>query len=194
MLATKNKGKVKELKEFLGNLDVLSLEAFPEMSEVEEDGKTFEENAIKKAREVAQFTQCIALADDSGLEVDFIHGQPGIYSARFAGEEKDDDKNNRKLLEMLKGVPENQRSARFRCVIAIVTPLGETYTAEGVCEGRIGSDAVGDDGFGYDPLFYLPEYNKTFAQLSIEEKNKISHRGKALVKANMILKEIMKVC
>lgn len=194
VLATNNKGKVRELKELLNDIEVLSLADFPQIPEIIEDGTTFAENAVKKAREIARITESIALADDSGLEVDYLDGQPGIYSARFAGEEKDDSKNNAKLLELLKGVPESKRTARFRCVIAIATPLGETYTAEGTCEGSILSAPEGNDGFGYDPLFYVPEYDKTFAQLDMNIKNKISHRGIALNKAKDILMEILKVC
>ena len=193
VLATNNEGKVRELKELLGDIEVLSLADFPELPEVVEDGSTFEENAAKKARLIAEQTNLVALADDSGLEVDYLGGQPGIYSARFAGEEKDDEKNNNKLLKLLLDVPESGRTARFRCVIAIATPGGKVYTTEGSCEGIIGFAPTGQDGFGYDPLFYVPEYNKTFAELDLDQKNIISHRGKALNKARDIMKEILTV-
>lgn len=194
VLATNNKGKVKEFKELLGDVEILSLSDFPDIPDIVEDGNTFEENAIIKAKTVAQATGLMALADDSGLEVDILNGQPGIYSARFAGAGKDDQKNNEKLLALLKDVPTEKRTARFRCVIAIVTPLGETYTADGKCEGLIGKEPVGHKGFGYDPLFIVPSYNKTFAELDLAEKNKISHRGKALIKANSILEQLLKNC
>lgn len=194
VLATNNRGKVRELKELLGAMEILSLADFQELPEVEEDGTTFAENAIKKARTIAALTDCIALADDSGLEVDYLNGQPGIYSARFAGTDKDDQANNHKLLQLLAGVPHQLRTARFRCVIAIATPLGEVYTAEGTCAGIIGTEPAGDDGFGYDPLFYIPNEGKTFAQLDLATKNKLSHRGQALIKAKQILKEMMPIC
>ncbi|MHB9095779.1 MAG: RdgB/HAM1 family non-canonical purine NTP pyrophosphatase, partial [Eubacteriales bacterium] len=159
VLATGNQGKVHELKAILSNLDVevLSLKDFPEIDEIVEDGSTFEENAVKKAKAVTDATNLIAVADDSGLEVDCLGGAPGIYSARFAGEGKNDTDNNLKLLSLLKETPDEKRTARFRCVIAICTPCGERFTAEGACEGMIGHEMRGDKGFGYDPLFFLPE-------------------------------------
>jgi XTP/dITP diphosphohydrolase len=189
ILATGNQGKVRELKEILGSHDiaVLSLRDFPEIGDIVEDGATFAENALKKATAVAEATGLIAVADDSGLEVDFLGGAPGIYSARFAGEGKNDLDNNLKLLSLMKEVPDQQRTARFRCVIAVATPCGETYTAEGSCEGVVAWEMMGDQGFGYDPLFFLPEYEKTFAQLEPGIKNRISHRGKALAKAESVL-------
>jgi len=189
VLATGNQGKVRELKDILSDLDVeiLSLQDFPEIGEIIEDGATFEENAVKKAKAVCEATGLTAVADDSGLEVDYLDGAPGIYSARFAGESKNDLDNNLKLLSMLEDVPDEKRTARFRCVIAISTPCGELYTAEGACDGVIGREMKGNKGFGYDPLFYLPEYGQTFAELPPEIKNKISHRGRALAKAKAVL-------
>lgn len=189
VLATGNQGKVKEMKAILDelNIEVYSLKDFPEIDEIVEDGATFAENAVIKARAVSKATDLVALADDSGLEVDYLDGAPGIYSARFAGEGKSDADNNDKLLSLLQEVPGNQRTARFRCVIAICTPGGQVYTADGTFEGLIGFELKGDKGFGYDPLFYLPEYGKTSAELDPDLKNQISHRGKALAKAKSVL-------
>jgi XTP/dITP diphosphohydrolase len=185
VLATRNKGKVKELAGSLGacGIEVLSLDDFPQVGEIEEDGTTFTENAIKKARETSILTATLALADDSGLEVDCLKGEPGVYSARYAGVGSSDRANNDKLLSQLAGVPTEKRTARFQCVIAIAHPNGAIHTVQGTCEGVIGHEPKGDMGFGYDPLFYLPEYDKTFAQLELTLKNKISHRGKALALA-----------
>ena len=191
VLATQNQGKVKELKALLGEAyKVYSLADYPGLPEVVEDGATFAENALKKARAAAVFTQKVALADDSGLEVDLLGGAPGVHSARFAGEEKDDQKNNQRLLKDLAGLALEQRTARFRCVIAIASPKGEKYdVAHGTCEGLIGFEPKGTGGFGYDPLFIVPEYQQTFAELGPAVKNKISHRGRALVEAKKILPE-----
>ena len=197
VLASHNKGKLKELDILLAsfnmsNISLLSLAEYPDMPETIEDGDTFTKNAIKKAREAAVYTGLPALADDSGLEVDYLNGQPGVYSARFAGEPKDDTANNQKLLEMMTGVVWEQRTARFRCVIAICTPEGEFCISEGACEGYILEQARGEGGFGYDPLFYVPEYDKTFAELDMAVKNKISHRGQALKGTIDILAEMIK--
>lgn len=193
VLATNNQGKVRELRELLKDLpiEILSLQDFPDLPEVEEDGDTFQENALKKAREVAGYTGLLAMADDSGLEVDYLKGAPGVYSARFAGEPKNDEANNEKLLQLLEGVPEKQRTGRFRCAIALCTPDGEEYVVEGTCEGVVGTSLEGAGGFGYDPLFYLPEYRQTFAQLDLGVKNQISHRGKATLKAVEKLKDLI---
>lgn len=145
-----------------------------------EIGQTFAENARLKAGLVATMTDFAALGDDSGLEVDFLNGAPGVNSARFAGEPADDGRNNDKLLELLKDVPWEQRTARFRCVVALVTSSGETYYGEGTLEGVIVFELRGDQGFGYDPLFFLPEYGKTLAELGAEVKNKLSHRVRAV--------------
>lgn len=160
--------------------ELCSVADFPELPPVVEDGQTFRENAVKKALTVAEILKEWTLADDSGLEVDALGGAPGVYSARFAGEPGDDRKNNEKLLRLLAGVPSEQRTARFRCVLALASPEGEVWTTERTCEGLIGLAPRGDQGFGYDPLFYLPELGVTMAELPEEKKNEISHRGKAM--------------
>lgn len=192
VLATNNKGKVKELNKMLNplGLQVVPVGEYPGFQEVEEDGETFAANAIKKAVAAAQLTGELSLADDSGLEVDALRGAPGVHSARFAGEPKDDAANNRKLLNLLEEVPDEQRTGRFRCVIAIAEPNGRVHTADGACEGIILRELKGEGGFGYDPLFYVPQYQQTFAELDLEQKNSISHRGKALQKALEILNRL----
>ncbi|MBE3586254.1 MAG: XTP/dITP diphosphatase [Thermoanaerobacter sp.] len=189
VLATRNPGKVRELSQLLSPLgyEVLSLEHFPGVPEVVEDGATFKDNAVKKATAVARHTGQLALADDSGLEVDYLGGAPGVRSARFAGEGHDDRANNEKLLRLLAGVPPEKRTARFRCVVAVATPEGKVLTTEGTCEGIIAEEPRGEGGFGYDPLFYVPSCGKTFAELEPEVKNRISHRGRALA----LMKEIL---
>ncbi len=193
MLATQNLGKVGELKRLLEEIpvEVLSLADFPELPEVVEDGSTFAENAIKKAQQISEATGLLTMADDSGLEVDFLGGAPGVHSARFAGPQKSDADNNNKLLDLLSEVPREKRTARFRCVIALAAPGGKPAATDGTCEGIIGFEPKGAGGFGYDPLFYVPEFERTFAELSMDIKNKISHRGKALIKARDMLKEML---
>lgn len=195
VLATNNPGKAREISGILNThgIDVASLKEYPGLGEIVEDGCTFKDNAVKKALAACGHTGLMSLADDSGLEVDFLDGAPGINSSRFAGEDKDDAANNQKLLELLAGVPEQERTARFRCVVAIVDKEGWIYTAEGVCEGVIATEPRGTGGFGYDPLFCLPEYGKTFAELEPEIKNKISHRAQALAGALDILSELERV-
>lgn len=191
LLATGNRGKVKELQEMLEkDIKVLSLSDYPGFPEVEETGKTFAENALLKARRAALFSGLVSLADDSGLEVDALKGAPGVYSARFAGEPKSDERNIDKLLSELEGVPEKDRTARFRCSLALVTPDGREYLTEGTVEGIILEERRGTGGFGYDPVFYLPALAKTMAELSLEEKNRLSHRAQAFRKALPILKDI----
>ncbi len=182
ILATRNQGKVAELKRLLKGLDikVLSMNDVEELPEILEDGDTFFENAMKKARTVAEATGLMALADDSGLEVDALNGAPGVRSARFAGPEASDADNNRKLLQELRDVPEGKRSSRFRCVMVLYHPSGRWISAEGSCEGMITQRPRGNGGFGYDPIFFVPEMSKTMAQIGPEEKNRISHRGGAL--------------
>ncbi len=193
ILATRNQGKTKELVSLLSplDLDVVSLSLYPELPEIIEDGTTFAENAAKKARTIALATGCLAMGDDSGLEVDFLNGAPGIFSARFAGEKSDDLANNTKLLKLLENVPWEQRKARFFCVVAIATPSGRIFTAEGSCQGVIAFEQKGSGGFGYDPLFYVPGLEKTFAELEPDVKNKISHRARALAGAYKVLHEII---
>ncbi|MCL6559515.1 MAG: XTP/dITP diphosphatase [Firmicutes bacterium] len=189
VLASTNPGKIAEISAIIAPLgwEILSTAAYPGFPEIEERGATFEENAVEKARVTAAFTRETALADDSGLEVDYLHGAPGVYSARFAGEPKNDAANNAKLLKLLEGVPYEKRTARFRCVIAIASPEGRVWTAEGVCNGYILTEPRGTGGFGYDPLFFFPEYQKTFAELPPAVKNRISHRGQALEKIRELL-------
>lgn len=182
VLASKNKGKIKEIKTSLviPSLIVQSLNEFPDLPEVIEDGSSFLENALKKAQTISKALNLPVMADDSGLEVDALQGAPGIYSARFAGDQATDQQNNEKLLALLKGVPETRRTARFVCALVLYLPSGEWFQAQGVCEGSIALTPQGDQGFGYDPVFYLPEFQKTMAELPLETKNRISHRAKAL--------------
>lgn len=195
VVATKNKGKIKEIREVLKGIDaeILSLDEIGLEIEIEEDGRTYSENAVKKAAEVAKRSGRISLADDSGLEIDALNGKPGINSSRFAGINADDRERNLKVLEMMKDVPNGKRGARFRCVIAVAEPNGKLYTCEGVCEGEIAESIRGDKGFGYDPIFIVPEYGKTFGELGPEVKDKISHRAKALKKAKELIKRIQGV-
>lgn len=185
VIATENKHKLKEIGEILKpfHLEVLSIKDVGlERLEIVEDGSTFEENALIKAKAVMKKTGKSAIADDSGLEVDILNNQPGIYSARFAGENATDDENNKKLLKLLKGIPLHKRTARFVCGMAAVFPNGYTIVLRGECSGIIGFEPKGESGFGYDPLFIVERYNKTFAELGEEKKNKISHRAVALEK------------
>lgn len=182
IFATGNQGKMKEIREILGDLDIelLSLKDAGIHADIVEDGKTFEENAQIKARTICNLTGEIVLADDSGLEIDYLNKEPGIYSARYMGEDTSYHIKNEKLIERLEGVPDEKRTARFVCAIAAAFPDGTMKTVRATMEGRIGYKESGENGFGYDPIFYLPEYGCTSAELSMEEKNKISHRGKAL--------------
>ncbi len=192
VIATRNIHKAKEIRAFLENSGhrVLTLEDFPDVPEVVEDGKSYEENALKKAMMVLEKTGRAALADDTGLEVDALQGQPGLYSARFAGEDVTFADNRRKLLSLMKEVPTPGRTARFRCVMVLAMPGGVTRTVEGVIDGTITQQELGEGGFGYDPVFYLPDLGKTLAQLSFDEKNRVSHRAKALEQIRQILKTI----
>ena len=189
LLATRNEGKKMELQEMLNDIgiSVINLHDIPPLPEVVEDGKTFKENAEKKAYETAKATGYWCLADDSGLVVDALNGQPGIYSARFAGPEASDENNNHKLLDLMKGIDESKRTARFVCCMALSTPEGETLVVEDYCEGIILRQPVGEQGFGYDPLFMPQGYNQSMAELSHQEKNLISHRGKALNRMKPII-------
>ncbi len=197
VVATRNKGKLREIRSILADLsglEVLSIMDFPEgtIPEVEEKGETFEENAYLKAFAVARVTGLPALADDSGLEVDALGGKPGVKSARFGGEGISDAERNEKLLALLKGVKHPHRTARFRCsMVLVVPPDFERYVTHGVCEGVIAYEPAGRYGFGYDPIFYLPEFGKTMAQLTPEQKNSISHRRRALEKMKEIIKRVL---
>lgn len=184
VIASKNKGKIAEIEKYFATLSVkvISLAEFPEVDEPIEDGDTFEKNSFIKASYYALHTGKACLADDSGLEVDALNYAPGVYSARFAGEHATDAENNQKLLVSLENISKNKRQARFRCALTFLDTDGTVITCDGSCEGEIAFAPSGYGGFGYDPLFYLPELNKSMAQLSMEEKNKISHRGKALKK------------
>jgi XTP/dITP diphosphohydrolase len=157
---------------------------------VVENGVTFPDNAALKARVAVRRTGLIALADDSGLEVDALDGAPGVYSARYAGEPKDDERNNDKLLHLLETIPEDKRTARFRCALVIATPFGEEYLTEGAVEGRILTLRRGSDGFGYDPVFFIPEFARTMAELTLTEKNTVSHRAQAFRKVIPILRDL----
>lgn len=180
VLATRNQGKVRELQEVLKNfpVEIRSLADFGPIPEVEEDGETFDANAYKKAHATAKFLGIPAIADDSGLVVEALAGAPGVKSARYAGDKASDADNINKLLEAMTGI--SNRKAAFECVLSIAVPSGPALTYEGRCEGVITDAIIGELGFGYDPVFYYPPLGKTFAQLSIAEKNRISHRGKAL--------------
>lgn len=191
VLATRNPDKGRELGALLGGLGirVRTLADFPSAPEVEEDGMTCEANAIKKAREIAWATGVPAVADDTGLEVDALEGRPGVHAARYAGEHATYEENCRKLLLELAGVPRPKRTARFLTVAAIVFPSGEVHVTQGTLEGLITEQPVGDCGFGYDPVFLVPELDKTLAQLTIEEKNRLSHRAKAFTQMRAWLKQ-----
>ncbi|NBK93744.1 XTP/dITP diphosphatase [bacterium 1XD21-13] len=182
IFATGNEGKMKEIRLILADLgaEILSLKEAGIDPDIQEDGETFEENAVIKARAVMKETGALVLADDSGLEIDYLNGEPGVYSARYMGEETSYRIKNRNLLERLKGVPEEKRTARFVCVIAAALPDGRVLTARGTIEGIIGYEERGEGGFGYDPIFFLPEYGCSTAELTMEKKNELSHRGKAL--------------
>jgi XTP/dITP diphosphohydrolase len=189
VVASGNKGKIREIRDALKGfgLRIYALSDFQDVPEVEEDGHSFTENALKKARFYSKLFGKLTVADDSGLEVDSLKGLPGIYSARHAGERASSQENNQKLLRELQGVPISKRGARFKCIIAMTSPDGREAIAEGSCKGRIGFKEKGRKGFGYDPLFVLPKYGKTMAELTLEEKNRVSHRGKALRKLKKII-------
>jgi XTP/dITP diphosphohydrolase len=191
--ATKNANKLKEIREKVSSipgLEIISPSRDEDLPDVLEDGATFEENALKKARVVCGMTGTPALADDSGLEVDALGGEPGVYSARYAGENATDLDRNLFLLDKMKEVPDDARSARFVCVIAIAFPDGREFSVRGTCEGRITREVRGGGGFGYDPVFLLPDRGVTMAEIPLSEKNRISHRARALEKAAELLASI----
>lgn len=189
IFATGNEGKMREIREILADTgyEILSMKEAGIDLDIVEDGKTFEENAIIKAKAVMEASGELTLADDSGLEIDAFGGEPGIYSSRYLGEDTSYTEKNQIILERMKDIPEEKRSARFVCVIAAAFPDGQTYTTRGSMEGIIGYESKGGNGFGYDPIFYLPELKKYSAQLSSDEKNHLSHRGEALRKMKEVL-------
>jgi XTP/dITP diphosphohydrolase len=193
VLATRNQHKQQELVALLRGLDITirTLDDFPEAPEVVEDGDTCEANAMKKAVEIARHTGLPAVADDTGLEVDALGGRPGAFAARYAGEHATYDDNCRKLLRELEGIPPGQRTARFITVAAIALPGGKTMSAKGILEGVIAESVVGSNGFGYDPVFIIPEHGQTLGQLPPDVKNRISHRARAFAQAKTLLRQSM---
>lgn len=191
ILATNNKSKVKEISEMMSGSDItfVSLADAGINVEVEETGTTFEENALLKAREICKLSGKPTISDDSGLEIDALDGAPGIYSSRFMGEDTSYDIKNNALIEKLENVADPDRTARFRCCMALVLPDGREFVTEGAMEGIIARGPKGINGFGYDPILFIPEYNRTSAELSSEEKNNISHRGEALRKMIEVIKK-----
>ncbi|MBL7081448.1 MAG: XTP/dITP diphosphatase [Candidatus Omnitrophica bacterium] len=194
IVATKNKKKLKEIKEILKDLplQIRSLKDFPDAPRIIENGKTFKENAIKKAKIIAQFSKRLTLGEDSGLEVGALGARPGVYSSRFSGKEKSDRRNNLKLLQSLKSTPLKKRKARYVCAVALCDTSGKIRVVEGTCQGLIGFKMQGSSGFGYDPIFIVPRYKKTFAQLGPDVKHKISHRFHALSKIHILLGQYLK--
>lgn len=192
VLATKNKGKIKEMRELLApmHIEVLSLADFSPVDDAEENGATFAENAMLKARYYFAHTGTPCLADDSGLEVDALGGRPGVYSARYSGEDATDAANNAKVLREMEGIEKDKRTARFRCAMALVGE-GVELTTDGTCEGALLTEERGQGGFGYDPIFYVPKFDRTLAEMSSEEKNSISHRGAAVRKMADLIAEMM---
>ena len=197
-MATTNPGKFAEVQAFLAKLplQITSLKNLTNPPEVVENGRTFEENALKKARTLAEYSGLLTLADDSGLEVDALGGEPGIYSARYAGAEGDDERNNQKLLGELTGVVEEQRTARFVCALALCAPQSQgmkEWVVRQTCEGRIAFAPSGSHGFGYDPLFFYPPFGKTLGEIERDVKATVSHRGKALMKLAEVLATLLEV-
>lgn len=184
VVATQNSGKIIELRELVRELPItfLSLTDFNAVPEIIEDGETFEENAVKKARLTSSWTGLAALADDSGLCIDALDGRPGVFSARYAGENASDEERFQKILEEMRDVPEEYRSARFVCVLALAAPSGKVALFRGDCEGRITTEPRGSSGFGYDPIFYFERCGHTFGEMDKRSKNRVSHRGRALRK------------
>ena len=194
IFATGNEGKMKEIRLILEDmgLEILSLKDADVHADIEENGSTFEENAVIKAKAVMERTGELVLADDSGLEIDYLNGEPGVYSARYLGEDTSYRVKNQNLIDRLAGVPDEQRTARFVCVIAAALPDGRIFTTRGTIEGIIGYEERGEGGFGYDPIFFLPEYGCSTAELPMEQKNELSHRGKALRAMKTILTKELK--
>ena len=190
LIATRNKKKLEEIKDILKdlNLKITSIDDYPDLPQVEEDGKTFQANALKKAATIAMYTKKLTLGEDSGLQVKALNNEPGIYSARFSGPGATDEKNNTKLLKLLKNVPLKKRQARYRCFVALVDGEKIVAVVEGSCLGLIALKPKGKNGFGYDPLFLIPRFKKTFGELSPDVKSQISHRARALKKFKAVLK------
>lgn len=194
IFATGNEGKMKEVRMIMADLgyEILSMKEAGIVADIDENGSTFEENALIKARAISKMAGCLVLADDSGLEVDYMDKAPGIYSARFLGEDTSYAIKNKYIMDKLEGVPDEKRTARFVCAIAAVFPDGAEYTRRGTIEGIIGYEERGENGFGYDPIFYLPDRKMTTAELSPEDKNAISHRGNALRQIKEVIKQYAK--
>lgn len=190
LIATNNLGKVKEIKDILDSskIKILTMKDFPPLPKIEEDGKTYQENAVKKARKISEFTGKICLADDSGLEIDYLKGKPGIYSSRWGNS---DEERINKVLKLLENIPINKRNAKFVCVVVLVFPNGKIYMVKEECKGSITFNPKGEHGFGYDPIFLILEYDKTFAELGEKIKNQISHRGKAMRRMVDIINELV---
>jgi XTP/dITP diphosphohydrolase len=190
IIATKNLSKVKEIKDILdnSNIKILTKKDFPQLPKIDEDGETFQENALKKACKISEYTGKVCLADDSGLEIDYLEGKPGIYSSRWGN---NDEERINKVLNLLENVPENKRNAKFVCVLVLAFPDGRKYMVKEECPGKISFIPRGKYGFGYDPIFLIPEYNQTFAELGDKIKNQISHRGKALRRMIKIINELV---
>lgn len=191
-VATSNKGKIAEIRKLLEDSPyiIVSMEQAGIVEEIEETGSTFEENSLLKANAVRKITGGAVLADDSGLEVDYLKGAPGIYSSRFAGPDATDEEKVEKLLDLMKSVPFEKRTARFVCAATVITGLGSIFTVREVCGGYIADSPRGENGFGYDPVFYLPEFGQTMAEIGSDLKNEISHRGKALKQVKKLLLHI----
>jgi XTP/dITP diphosphohydrolase len=189
VIATRNPGKFREIKAILSSLPLkfLSLEDFSDLPEMVEDGVTFAENAGKKARTIADLTGRPTIADDSGLAVDALQGRPGVFSSRYAGEKATDQERYQKLLKEMTAIPEGQRQAKFVCAMAVALPGGQMEVVEGECRGHITFAPRGNHGFGYDPIFFVPEFGRTMAELEPQEKNRISHRARALEKLKSLL-------
>ncbi|MEW6086735.1 MAG: XTP/dITP diphosphatase [bacterium] len=194
VVATRNKGKLKEIKEILKGLDVnlLSLDDFSDLPDVVEDGLTFKNNALKKAKIISEITGFPVISDDSGLQIDVLNGQPGIHSARFSGDNAKDADNIKKVLDLIKDVPEQKRTARFKAVLCLYFSKRKVKFTEGTCEGRMIFAPRGENGFGYDPIFVPKGYKKTFAELSGKTKNRISHRAKAMKEMKKIIGSMVK--
>ncbi|MBU0467558.1 MAG: XTP/dITP diphosphatase [Candidatus Omnitrophica bacterium] len=191
IVATKNKGKLREIKELLKEFDlnITSLAEYPDAPDIIEDGKEFFENALIKARIIAKYTGKLVLGEDSGIEVEYLNNAPGIFSSRFAGEDANDDDNNAKLIKALDGVPKDKRTARYRCSAALIDGEKIVGVVDGKCEGYITTEPRGQNGFGYDPYFYIEAYGKTFGELDPEIKSKISHRAEALMKVKELIRQ-----